>query len=289
MKKYGVAGARIDMGHALPAELERMIISEARKVKSDAFLLAEELGSGASIKAAKAGYDAIIGDLWAIEPHWQNGGLGKTVMKTLPFLKVPVLASAETPDTPRTLERKNGKQLHLFSAVLNYFLPGSIPFINSGFEMFEVQPLNKGLDSADARTDRVPVADLNYGKLGFFDLTALHWDTNTMEFSALLKSCAMIASWLVQPGIDNPLTIKYAEKNKYLFAFTRRSRDGERLLIVANPDFHKKGKFVISGLGKSRIKHDLLISVGNVELAAEGKNLHIDMGLGSVGVYQIGS
>ncbi|UCG16520.1 MAG: hypothetical protein JSV19_00480, partial [Phycisphaerales bacterium] len=43
-QKFGVDGARIDMGHALPKELEEMILSAPRRTDPDFCFIAEELG-----------------------------------------------------------------------------------------------------------------------------------------------------------------------------------------------------------------------------------------------------
>ncbi len=185
-KKYGIDGVRIDMAHALPSELEKMIIEKAKKIDKNFILIAEELDINNSAKAKKAGYHSIIGDLWADEPRWKNGNI-KKVFKNLKKLKIPILATSETHDTPRTIMRDGKIKLSYFTCALNFIFPNSIPFINSGFEIKEIQPMNKGLDSEFSNIYALPKKDLNYGKLALFDFTSLHWNTKSDDIINLMN------------------------------------------------------------------------------------------------------
>lgn len=45
-KEFGIDGARIDMGHALPKELVDLIIKRAKEIDPDFMFIAEELNPG---------------------------------------------------------------------------------------------------------------------------------------------------------------------------------------------------------------------------------------------------
>jgi hypothetical protein len=58
---------------------------------------------------------------------------------------------------------------------LNSFMPNAVPFINSGQELLEVQPMNLGLDNTEDGRFALPPGDPMAGRLAFFDPYCLHW------------------------------------------------------------------------------------------------------------------
>ncbi len=183
---YGIDGARIDMGHALPKELELSIIKNARNMDPDFIFIAEELDINNGQKAKLSGYDLILGNSWWTEPRIDEGEMEKFAIKTLPKMPVLTFATSETPDTPRSVARKYGERFSKFSAVLNAFLPNTSQFINTGFEFYEKQPMNLGLDNNENGRYVLNPNDPFYGKLAFFDNYCLHWK-NDFEVYNLLK------------------------------------------------------------------------------------------------------
>ncbi len=242
-KKYGIDGVRIDMAHALPAELEKMIIQKAKKINKNFLLIAEELDIDNSGKAKKAGYHAIIGNIWAEEPRWRTGNV-KNVFNSLHKIKLPLLATSETHDTPRTIVRDGKKLLHLFSAALNYFLPNTMPFINSGFELEEIQPMNKGLDSEKSSIYLLPKNDLNYGKLALFNFTSLHWNNDSADTIKLMKYCASIRNkFPVIQKFNKFKTLQIFPDNKYVFAYYYDlKKEYKHLIFLVNSNLKKSYK-----------------------------------------------
>ncbi|MCK7485271.1 MAG: hypothetical protein MZU97_06710 [Bacillus subtilis] len=78
---YGIDGARIDMGHALPQESARHDHRRApRRVDPDFAFIAEELNTDNAKKAKELGYNIIIGNGFWMEPRiWE---------KTLPQVRL---------------------------------------------------------------------------------------------------------------------------------------------------------------------------------------------------------
>ncbi|MDK2946157.1 alpha-amylase family glycosyl hydrolase [Geotoga petraea] len=180
-RNFGIDGARLDMGHALPDELEGMIIKKAKEYDPAFAIIAEELNMDNDKRAKNNGYDGILGNSWWSEPRVDEGWLKKFSQKIMPELVTPAFATAETPDSPRAVTRVYGEKFSKLSAVLNTFMPNGITFINSGYEIFEPQPMNTGLDFEDPVEEKfkqLPPNDQFYGKLAFFDWYALHWDTD---------------------------------------------------------------------------------------------------------------
>jgi hypothetical protein len=171
---FGIDGARVDMAHALPRELEGMILQRPRKLDPDFSFIAEDLGYHHHARHRKAGYNLVLGSAYYMEPR-AGEGLAHKLLADLPRLSLPILGAAETPDSPRTTVRKGGRAFSRWAAVVNMFLPNAVPMITSGMEVFERQPMNLGLDVGEPGRFALPKSDPQYGKLAFFDPYALHW------------------------------------------------------------------------------------------------------------------
>ncbi len=173
-KTYGIDGARIDMGHALPKELVNQIIKTAREVDPDFAFIAEELNVDNAKFARGLGYNMIIGNGFSMQPHIWEGKLHHFYYKSVD-LDCAVFACGETHDTPRLAARDGGQNLSKFLTVMNMFMPNGVPFINSGQEVYERQPMNTGIDPRPNELYMLPAEDPFYMKLALFDKFALHY------------------------------------------------------------------------------------------------------------------
>lgn len=189
---YGVDGARIDMGHALPEALVRKIIRSARAVDPDFCFVAEELYPDRAEGAARLGYNLIIGQGFYMTPRvWEHGT--HAYYYGSHDVALPVFASGETHDTPRLVAREGGKGLARMISVLNCFTPNGVPFLNAGQELYEVQPINTGLDCRPDEAFRIPESDPAYGRLALFDRVALHYlEPDRWEMLETLHQVAQI-------------------------------------------------------------------------------------------------
>jgi starch synthase (maltosyl-transferring) len=173
-EQFGIDGARLDMGHALPSELVEMILDRPRKLDRDFAFIAEELQTEAGEEARKNSYNMIIGFGWWLQPRISKFKTHEFMYEAVNY-KAPVFACAETADTPRLAARDGGKVLSKFLTIMNHFVPNAVPFINSGLEIYETQPMNTGLDCKPDERLRLPKDDPYYDKLAFFDKYQLHW------------------------------------------------------------------------------------------------------------------
>lgn len=165
--RFGIDGAMIDMGHALPRALMARVVAGARGVDPSFALWEEHFTVRAESKAE--GYNASIGNLWwhVHRPEqMKNSVLEKltTLGSPLPFFATP-----ETHNTPRCASRCGGVAWSRFSWILGSFLP-AIPFLHSGFELGETMPINTGLDFTTDEAKRFP-EDL----LPLFNAYAYNW------------------------------------------------------------------------------------------------------------------
>ncbi|MGF7048642.1 glycosidase [Paenibacillus sp. DS2015] len=143
LENYGIDGFRIDIGHVLPVPLLANLFRTIKEIRPEALLISEDLFNRNHEKAAKTGYNIMLGSGWDIMTDITSDNLNN-YLKELPELKIHVFACAETADTPRITSR-GGVKLARLMGIFNHFLPNAIPYLTTGFEMNEEQPLNCGL------------------------------------------------------------------------------------------------------------------------------------------------
>ena len=172
-KKFGIDGARIDMGHALPNELINMILLKARLIDPNFCFIAEELNIENAQSSLDKGYNMIIGDGFMNLPFLDEYFINDFVYNSRNNPSV-VYACGETHDTPRLAARDGGKASARMITLLSYFIPNTIPFINSGQEFFEIAPMNLGIGARENEQFILDENDPYYGKLALFDYVAFH-------------------------------------------------------------------------------------------------------------------
>ncbi len=234
-RRFGIDGARIDMGHALPDKLLKMIMTKARDNDPDFSFIAEELQPGNAKKAQKAGYNMIIGNGFIMEPRIWNGALKEYMYQSID-LPIPVFACGETHDTPRLAARDGGETLSKSLTILNMFMPNAVPFINSGQEVYERQPMNTGLDARENELYMLNEDDPYYGKLALFDLYQFHYTNNRRwEIPDLLDEIKPIrAKYLKQITNKKAFMPLYAHNHPNTFVAFSYIKKKSILVVLAN-------------------------------------------------------
>lgn len=162
--RYRIDGFRIDIGHVLPIPLLEEMFDTIKAIRPDALLISEDLFNRNHSKAAAVGYNIMLGSGWNIMTDIQKDNL-LAYVNELPELDIHVFACAETADTPRITSR-GGTALARMIAVFNHFLPNAIPFLATGFELNEEQPMNCGLGD-NTNGAEIPRAFFNKMKLSW--------------------------------------------------------------------------------------------------------------------------
>jgi glycosidase len=237
-RRFGIDGARIDMGHALPAKLIQMIFNKARALDPDFSFIAEELQTINAETARKVGYNMIIGNGFIMVPRiWQ--GKAHEFYHESKHLKAPLFACTETHDTPRIAARDGHETLAITTTVLNMFMPNGVPFINSGQEVFEKQPMNTGLDCTRDDLYRLNEDDPYYGKLALFDRYQFHY-TNESRWIIpdILDFIKPIRKKYLKSIINAKLNVSIHDPNKLFigFGFVKKTKSNKNnvLLVLAN-------------------------------------------------------
>ncbi|WP_028843272.1 alpha-amylase family protein [Pseudothermotoga elfii] len=235
-KKYGIDGIRLDMGHALPDQLQQLIIKNARDHDPSFVFIAEELEMHRSKEARESGYDAIIGNSWWMLPRIPDKAYEFIQSESL-RVELPYIAAAETPDTPRIFSRDNGKYRFLIP-FLCCFAPNGIFMINSGQEIEETQPMNLGLDNNACGRFTLACGDEFQGKLAFFDHYVLHWkDSEIVGFLSELSKLRNMFSDLILHGVYRPVYLSWQDGKTANISYWNEHNG---VIVIANLDANER-------------------------------------------------
>ena len=251
-KNYGIDGARIDMGHALPRKLLDMIIKNAKALDPDFGFIAEELNPEYAADAKEKGYNIMIGDGFIHEPRIFTGN-AKEFFTENNDLPIPFFAAPETHDTPRIAAREGGEILSKTLLVLNLFTPNAVPFINSGLEIFESQAMNLGLDASEKEMKRLMFDDPYYNKLALFDRYQLHYTyQKRFVLPAILKTLAPLREKML-PVIKNKSAFKALKSDNDLFVGLSYTYEDKLFLVLGNLNpFHEEKVYPSIAFFKSK-------------------------------------
>lgn len=234
IENFGLDGARIDMGHALPEPLTELIIKKAKACKSDFYFIAEELAANknSATKAKRLGYDLIIGDGF-YHTHRFDEQLTRDFYYNGMSLPTLVFASGETHDTPRLISREGGYKTSMLISILNQFAYNFAPFMNSGQELLEKQAMNTGVDVDEHTLYALEQHDPYYKKLALFDKYEFHYLNDYEGFMDTLMQIATIKDTyrdlLTKKGHVAYLTTP--NKDEIIFHY---QDDKQHLYILAN-------------------------------------------------------
>ncbi|NLJ40853.1 MAG: alpha amylase [Clostridiales bacterium] len=251
--KFGIDGARIDMAHALPPKLNSEIIRRVKEKNRNFILWSEEFDPSKSDIAKENGFHFINGYIWSIYKYLEKPSFNKRLFKDMLIKsEIPVVASLETPDTPRAANVHKSKAKMELLVLLNSFLPNAVQFINNGFEMMEIQPMNLGLDNSGAGAFVLEKDDPRYGKLAFFDNFYLNWldvDRKWME-QLLIKAQALRRRFLgIISKKENYIEQPELYRNRKLTCISYFDSDAEKgAFLLANRNFSYGARFNLSKL-----------------------------------------
>ena len=243
-KKYGIDGARIDMGHALPPELLQTMLDEIKKVNPAFLLWSEEFNYRNAPVLKDHGFHMISGSLWSFYKNLASKDFMPTVLAQTLRSALPVTAAPELPDTPRLAYYSPDQRRIELIVFLNYLLPNAVPFLNNGVELMERQPMNLGLDNTEEGRFVLPVDDPIYGKLAFFDNCYLHWRSKDYVWmSTLLHNAKLIRSRYAKLIKEKAYFLKgYAKrKSDHLLRFGYyAAREKYGFVLLANKELQQE-------------------------------------------------
>jgi len=238
-EKFGIDGARIDMGHALSPSLNAEIINRVKSVNGNFILWSEEFDPDRAKNAKDYGYHFITGTTWAVYNSFDKPGFNKKLVKDCLLKSVlPMIAALEIPDTPRAAFIYGSKKVLSLLIFMNCFIPNSIPFINNGMEAMEIQPMNLGLGNTEEGRFVLDEKDPMYGKLAFFDAYCIHWKNRDSEWirELLSRACQIRKSFgHILSGNENFTGHFDVSENPYITFLCYYDKDlREGIFFIAN-------------------------------------------------------
>ncbi len=228
-KTFGIDGAMIDMGHALPSKLKGEIINKARDIDPSFAFWDENFDNKEATK--KDGYNAVIGDTWY--KISKRNGFRKIIMSAREKNPLPFFGAAETHNSPRYSYNKIEKKKSAW--ILFNILPNAIPFIHNGFELNEQLPVNTGLNFS-----KKEIEYFSTQRLALFYKNSLNWDTSLHIISFIRKIEAIKTKypWIFK---GNSLSILKTDNVKVLgFLIKDKNKSS---VVLFNTNFYRKERF----------------------------------------------
>lgn len=174
IENFDIDGIMLDMGHALPEQVRKAIIHKSRKLKRDFIFFEENFIPNQQSKNEK--FDAVVGYL-PFDMHLKykmSDYIQRVSINDLPILS---FSTPENHNTPRLQSRFADEKFSQMIWALASFLPNSIRFIHSGFELLNSAPVNTGLGFTDEQINQFPSSELP-----LFSYSELNWEKSMIPF-----------------------------------------------------------------------------------------------------------
>lgn len=279
---FGIDGAMIDMGHALPPDLKASIVAEARKDAPEFAFWDENFDPSPKLK--EEGFNAVFGSLpFVIHDVLFIKGLLNFLNRN--GVAIPFFATGENHNTPRVCHNLAGKEAGrrraLFLFTLGAVLP-AMPFIHSGMEICEWHPVNLGLNFTDDDRQRFPAETLP-----LFAPAACDW----AESNGLAPLCDDIRKVLdirsryfdlIRCGDKGSITQPYISDLQLLTVM--RKSGGRNLVFVGNSNFEEPVTGTME-FGQQQMELEELIS--GQTLTASDHKLVIDFAPGQCVLFEL--
>ncbi len=223
---YNIDGIMLDMGHALPEKLRKMIVDNAKSKKED-FVFWEENFS-LSDNSIKEGYNAVVGYMpFDFHIGWKI----KELLRKFQRNEIPIhfFATPENHNTPRAIMRINNINYSKITYLISRFLP-TITFIHNGFELLENNPVNTGLDFTEELIPKYPTDELP-----LFSSKMMDWNKDNNLINFIRQINTIYQSNIINENNLNNDNIELIENdNDNIICFKRVIDKESYLLVVVN-------------------------------------------------------
>ncbi len=279
---FGIDGAMIDMGHALPGALKSAVMKRARE-KNPRFAFWDEDFDPSPARRG-TGVDAVFGSLpFVIQDPVYIRGLLNYLNRT--GVGVPFFGTGENHNTPRICHNlagiESGRNRSRFIFGLASVLP-AIPFIHSGMEICESNPVNLGLNFTAKDRER-------WGPemLPLFSARGYDWKTcNGLEplhaFIARLLAIRSGYRETVLDGSPGSIVLPFVSSPEMLAVM--RTGERQHLLFVGNSDHENSARGFMEFQKKSFTLTDM---VSGVVHTVTNSRLELDMDPGGCVIFDV--
>ena len=257
--EFDLDGFRFDIGHTLPPQLLAHLFDTVKSYKKNAIFISEDLFNRNHENAFKTGYNIMLGSSWSEVADLKKDTYTQFV-RELSELKLYAYACAETHDTPRIVSRKSGSELSRSLAIVNSFIPHGIPFMLTGYEASEEQPMNCGL--AD-NTGGAPI------KKAFFNNIGIDWvKDQTFDFIDYLEKIYQVR--VKYNDLTQVDKFELIETQQNVLAFAYSNRD---IVVIFNFDMDAKTNVDATELNINLAEYNVeLVSASDEALVSTTNN-----------------
>jgi hypothetical protein len=283
-ERFGIDGAMIDMGHALPTGLKAAIVAGARRNRPDFAFWDENFDPSPKIK--EEGFDAVFGSLpFVIHDVQYIKGLLNFLNRN--GVAVPFFATGENHNTPRVCHhlprQESGRRRTLFLFTLGAVLP-AMPFIHSGMELCEWHPVNLGLNFTDEDRNRFPAESLPLFGPGAYDWNGANgleplWSDIRKILGIRSRHLELIrcgdTGSIIQPYVSDPAILTVMRKS-----------GGKSLIFAGNSNFDTR----VSGIMEFEPESmELVELIGGSRLQVRNHRLEFDFDPGQCILFELPS
>lgn len=222
---FGIDGVMLDMGHALPSDLLQAIMQTARAKNPDFAFWGEDFGI--NVENRQRGYNAVMGYLFfdLHQPERMQGFID-AIAQWSPG--ITYFIAPENHNTPRAATRMNALGFCHQALLYMVALPG-MPFVCSGFELYESHPINTGLGFSMETIGKYPSH-----RLPLFSERALDWTRQGNMVGAVRYAMHLRQQYCELLTNPDPQTIKPGSSNNPNILVFTRTQQGRTLAFVFN-------------------------------------------------------
>lgn len=236
---FGIDGVMMDMGHALPMELKQQIVNTARAINPDFALWDENFSIGQ--QSRDEGYNAVMG-YWMLSAHF--GDDVRKLLREMSYRAFPIafFAAPENHNTPRAAARLGGFSYAHYALALAITTP-PVPFILSGFELGETQPINTGLGFSADELARYPTDGLP-----LFSAWAFNWTNSQNLVQSVTYALSLRRKHEDVFANDDPHSFVLGRSDNPALIVYSRAKGNKLISIIANADplREQQGRAVIN-------------------------------------------
>lgn len=218
---YDIDGVMLDMGHSLPRPLKRRLMQAACDINPDFAFWGEDFSISRANR--EEGYNAVMGYLF-FDMHQPDRMTAFIQGLSHKQPEIIFFATPENHNTPRSGSRENALGFCHQAVLYMMALPG-MPFVSSGFELFESQPINTGVGFAPDIIAQHPPENLPLFSEWEYDWTRSGTLVGAIRHAMTLRK--KYQSLLTNP--DPATTFLGTSNNPHIQVFVRS--DSEQTLV----------------------------------------------------------
>jgi hypothetical protein len=245
-QNFGIDGVMIDMGHALPPALKQRVISSARAINPDFAFWDENFSITQGSR--DEGYNAVMG-WWVLGAHQGDSMRNMIHQMAQDSLPITHFAAPESHNTPRAMARLGERAYAHYALALAVMTP-ALPFILTGFELGEKQPINTGIGFSNEELAHLPPEHLP-----LFSAWAFDWTRPDNLIASVKYALKLRKTYEGLITDTDPATFVVGHSDNPAFVVFSRRKGDEWISVIGNADpMHEQRGRVVTDTRRFRVQ-----------------------------------